>query len=161
MTASRLTHRGEWAQKIDYSEAEQMLRAGATQKDVAEHFGASQSAVSQAITRGMIKVQTNRTDDRAMPWKPIMPEHRHTYLARMLRVAHRRARGMKSAAVMEAQLDTMLKTMTRDGWVVDYDPEQGFIKVPRRLGVDEGLIREPGLDDRGRARRTARPRKTA
>jgi hypothetical protein len=64
---------------------------------------------------------------------------------------------MKSAPVIEAQLDTFLRSMAEGGWVVEYDPEkypdEGFVRVPRREGIDEGLIREPGLDNRGRPKR--------
>jgi hypothetical protein len=158
MATKALTRRGEWKQKIDYSEAEQMLRAGATQAAVAEHFAVSQAAVSNAISRGRIKADTDRTDDRAVPWSPIRREHREKYLVRMLRAAHRRDRGLVNAPVMEAQLNTFIASMERDGWVVDYDPdtEDGFIRVPRREGIDLGYVREPGLDGRGRPRRAPR-----
>lgn len=139
-----------------------MLRAGATQAEVAERFGVSQGAVSNAITRGNIKADTNRTGRRAVPWSPIRPEHRDKYLVRMLRALHRREQGMKSAPVIEAQLDTFLRSMAEGGWVVDYlpdkFPEEGFVRVPRREGIDEGLIREPGLDNRGRPRRPKKQR---
>src|SRR5690348_2089893 len=153
----RLTQRGRWAQKIDYKEAEQMLRAGRTQGEVAERFGVTQGAVSNAITRGNIKADTGRTGQRAVPWHPLRPEHRDKYLVRMLRAAHRRERGLKSAPVLEAMLDTFLRSMKEGGWVIDYDPEnhpdEGFVRVPRRDGIDLGLIREPDLDNRGRRRR--------
>lgn len=139
-----------------------MLRAGQTQAQVAAHFGVSQGAVSNAISRGNIKADTNRTERRAVPWTPIRPEHRDKYLVRMLRALHRREMGMKSAPVIEAQLDTFLRSMEEGGWVVDYDPvkhpEEGFIRVPRREGIDEGLIREPGLDNRGRPKRPKKAR---
>ena len=158
----RLTQRGAWAQKLDYSEAEQMLRSGQTQAQVAAHFGVSQGAVSNAITRGNIKADTNRTERRAVPWTPIRPEHRDKYLVRMLRAHHRREMGMKSAPVIEAQLDTFLRSMAEGGWVIDYDPEKdpenGFVRVPRREGIDLGLIREPGFDNRGRPRRVNKKR---
>ena len=153
----RLTTRGAWAQKIDYSEAEQMLRAGATQQEVADHFGVSQGAVSNAIRRGALKADTNRPERRAVPWSPVLPQHRDQYLVRMLRAAHRRDQGLGSAAVIEAQLDKFLEAVERDGFVVDYRPDldekRGFVRVPRRQGVDEWLVREPQLDDRGRPRR--------
>jgi DNA-binding CsgD family transcriptional regulator len=157
MTATvRLTRRGAWAQKLDYSEAEQMLRAGATQQEVADRFDVSQAAVSNAIRRGVIKADTNRTETRAVPWSPIAPEHRDQYLVRMLRAYHRREKGLKSAPVIEAQLDTFLRKVEEGDWVVDYSPTDGFVRVPRREGVDLGLVREPGLDNRGRPRRAAR-----
>jgi hypothetical protein len=142
-----------WRQKVDYKEAEQMLRAGKTQQEVAEHFGVSQSAVSLGIKRANIKADTNRAEGRAVPWHPIAIQWRDQYLARMLRAAHRRNQGIKSSAFTEAQLDTFLRAMTEQGFVIDYDDETGFHKVPRRLGVDFGMVKEPMLDDRGRKRK--------
>jgi hypothetical protein len=152
--SSPLTRRGLWAQKLDYNEAEQMLRAGATQQEVAERFGVSQAAVSNAIRRGVITADTNRADTRAVPWSPIEKRHRDRYLVRMLRAHHRRSMGMRSAPVIEAQLDTFLRKIGEGDWVVDYSPEDGFIRVPRREGIDLGLIREPHLDDQGEPRET-------
>lgn len=133
-----------------------MLRAGATQQAVADKFGVTQAAVSRAIDRGVIRVDTGRVPGRALPWSPIRPEHRNLYAARILRAWHRRQSGEVSSAWWESKLDTCLETMDREGWVFDYDPDEGFKRVPRRLGVDLGLVREPGLDDRGRPRRRAK-----
>ncbi len=144
----------DWAKQIDYSEAEQLLRTGMTQKEVGARFGVTQGAIALAISRGNIKIKTGRAEGRALPWHPIEVEHRDKYLARMLRAHHRREQGLKSAAVIEAQLDAFLKSLAESDMVVDYDPdtEDGFTRVPRRLGVDHGLVREPNLDDRGRPR---------
>lgn len=161
MSRKPLTRRGEYSQKIDYSEAEQMLRAGATQQEVADRFGVSQAAISNAVARGRIDMAPRRPEGRAIPWTPIKLEHRQDYLARMLRAAHRREQGMTSSSFWESRLDGFLRAMEDGGWVVDYDPDEGFKKVPRRLGVDQGLVREPHLDDRGRVRRRPKLRKTA
>ena len=141
-------------QRLDYSEAEQMLRAGKTQQEVAAHFGVQQPAVSLAIRRGNIKdVAYDRTasDESAIPWHPIRPEHRSRYLVRMLRAAARRQRGEKSAPVIEAQLDKFLEQAEKMDFVVHYDPDtdEGWFRVERRPGVDKGLIRDPYLDDNG------------
>lgn len=141
-------------QRIDYAEAEKMLRAGATQQEVADRFGVTQPAVNRAIWRGRIKDITYdraATDESGVPWHPIKPEHRSRYLVRMLRAAARRDRGEKSAPVLEAQLDSFLKQVDDMDFVVHYDPdtEDGFFRVPRRVGVDKGLIRDPYLDDNG------------
>ena len=153
MSRRPLTRKGEHTQKIDYSEAEQLLRAGATQAEVAEKFGVTQAGISRAISRGMIQIDTGRAEGPALPWSPITLEHRNLYPARILRAWHRRQNGLVSSAWWESKLDTCLETMEREGWVWDYDPEEGFSRVPRRHGVDLGLVREPDLDDRGRRRR--------
>ena len=143
MSKKPLTRRGEYHQKIDYSEAEQMLRAGATQQQVADKFGVSQAAVSNAIARGMIEYKTNRPKTSGVPWSPVAPEHREQYLVRMLRAAQRREEGLTNSPFWEDRLDGFLRKMEEEGWVVDYDPSEGFKRVPRRPGVDLGLVREP------------------
>lgn len=140
-------------QRIDYAEATQMLRSGATQQEVADRFGVSQAAVSANIKRGNIKIEyPNQTEGRSVPWHPIRPEHRDRYLIRMLRAAHRREQGLKSAPVLEAMLDKFLQAAEERDFVVDYDPdtEEGFFRVERRQGIDTGLVKDPDLDDRGR-----------
>lgn len=142
-------------QRLDYAEAAKMLRAGATQQEVADHFGVGQAAVSRAIARGVIKgveYDRTKTDESAIPWYPIRAEHRNRHLARMLRAAGRRERGEQSAEVVEAQLNLFLRSAKELDFVVHYDPdtEQGWFRVPRRKGIDTGLIRDPFKDDHGR-----------
>ncbi|HLN78767.1 MAG TPA: hypothetical protein VK204_17110 [Nocardioidaceae bacterium] len=149
----RKQHSGGGVQKIDYSEATQMLRSGKTQREVADHFGVTQAAVSANIKRGNIKIEyPNQTEGRSVPWHPILPEHRDRYLIRMLRANHRREQGLANAPVLEAMLDKFLVAAEEQDFVVTYDPdtEEGFFRVPRRVGIDEGLIRNPDLDDEGR-----------
>lgn len=140
--------------RIDYAEAGQMLRRGMTQQEVADRYGVSQGAVSAAIARGVIKdiaYDRTATDETAIPWHPVRPEHRNLHLARMLRAAARRRRGESSAPVVEAQLDKFLQSAEQADFVVHYDPdtERGWFRVPRRVGIDTGLIRNPYLDDDG------------
>lgn len=153
MTQQRQQHRAGGVQRINYAEATQLLRAGATQREVAEKFGVTQAAVSANVKRGNIKVEyPNQTEGRAVPWHPIRVEHRDRYLIRMLRANHRREQGLKSAPVLEAMLDKFLEAAEEQDFVVTYDPdtEEGFFRVPRRIGIDEGLVRNPDLDDQGR-----------
>ena len=145
---------GAGVQRIDYSVAERMLRAGATQREVADHFGVTQPAVNRAIWRGRIKdITYDRAtkDESGIPWHPIMSEHRSRYLIRMLRAAARRQRGEKSAPVIEAQLDSFLEQLHQHDFVIHYEPrsEEGFFRVPRREGIDTGYVRDPYVDDNG------------
>lgn len=139
-------------QRIDYSEAEQLLRQGRTQEEVASRFGVTQSAVATAISRGRIKfVYEKSPHGRAMPWR-VNAEHQQMYLARMLRAYHRRQQGLTNAPPLERMLDSFLRSMERDDAVVHYDPEldEGFIRVKRRPGVDDHpIIRRDDLDDAG------------
>ena len=142
-------------QRIDYAEAAVLLRAGRTQQEVADRFGVSQPAVNRAIWRGRIKgVSYDRTEmgQSFIPWRPLLAQHRSKYPAKMLRAAARRARGQASAPVTAAQLNQFLRSLDAHGAVVHYDPEtpEGFFYVPRRVGIDIGLIRNPYLDDDGR-----------
>jgi hypothetical protein len=124
------------AQRIDYKEAEQMLRSDRTQREVADHFGVTQAAVSAAIRRGVIKHEYDHlAKGRAMPWK-VRTEHQNHYLARMLRAYHRRQQGLTSAAPWEYGLGNFLRAVERDNFVVTYEPDtdQGFFRVHRRPG---------------------------
>ena len=69
----------------------------------------------------------------------------------MLRAAARRDDGRGNSPVIEAQLDLFLRRLSELDAVVHYDPdtEEGFFRVPRRHGIDKGLVREPHLDDDG------------
>lgn len=141
------------AQRIDYNEAEQMLRAGKTQQEIADRFGVTQAAISAAIKRGAIKhAYEVEMEGRAMPWR-VRQEHQHRYLARMIRAWHRRQHGLKSAPPFERMLDSFLESVDRDGFVVTYLPdiEEGFVRVERRPGIDDHpLLRRDDLDERGR-----------
>ena len=71
-----------------------------------------QPAVNRAIWRGRIKVEgydRTETEESAIPWHPIRPEHRSRYLARMLRAAARRERGEQNAPILDAQLDGFMR----------------------------------------------------
>lgn len=137
-----------------------LLRSGKTQQMVADLFGVTQGAIAAAIRRGVIAYEKDRPAERAMPWSPIREEHRQKYLARMLRAAHRRDVGMENAPPIERMLDNFLADMEERDFVIDYvaDSDEGFYRVPRRHGIDEGYVREPGLDDKGRPVRKPRNR---
>ena len=157
MTATMMRRPGG-AQRIDYKKAEMMLRSGATQQEVADLFGVTQGAIAAAIRRGVVKYKKGRPADRAMPWSPIREEHRQKYLARMLRAAHRRESGMENAPPIERMLDSFLRDVEERDYVVTYEPdtEEGFFRVPRRHGIDEGLVREPDINDDGTPKRQRR-----
>lgn len=137
--------RGSGRQKLDYSEAEQMLRAGATQQDVAEKFGVSQSAVSLAIRRGNIKHDTGF--ERLLPWH-MRAEHVNLAIPRGLRLAMRVARRDAESERMPEYLrregEGFIRTLEELDAVIHYDPDTPpfWFRVPRRHGVDNGLIRE-------------------
>jgi hypothetical protein len=123
-----------------------MLREGATQRDVAEKFGVSQAAVSIAISRGNIKHDTGF--ERRLPWK-MKGEHVSLAIPRGLRLAMRVQEGGAEAERMPEYLrkegEGFIRTLDELDAVIHYDPEVApyFFRVPRRHGIDEGLVREP------------------
>lgn len=138
-----MTRRSEGVQRLDYSEAEQMLRAGATQQEVADRFGVSQSAVSVAISRGRIKFDTGFT--KRLPWV-VKKEHHNLAIPRMLRLAIRVQAGDDMDPRLAEQARGFIRNLESLDAVVHYDPEVApyFFRVQRRHGIDRGLVREPG-----------------
>lgn len=167
MGATRRKKTPGGVQRIDYSEAEQMLRSGKTQQEVADKFGVTQAAIAGAIARGRIAYDkpargSRPKEDRAVPWSPIRPEHRDKYLYRILRAHHKREKGEPNSPQWEIMLDAFLRSAEEEDFVIGYWPEtdEGFYRIARREGIDEGLIRNPeyGDDDkpvRSRRRKAA------
>lgn len=141
-------------QKLDDSRVEQLLRAGKTQLEVVaiyrqEGVDVTQSAISQAISSGRIKVNTDRNSG-GIPWK-LRPEHRHLHAARMLRTQARLDAGLEVGASLLSQVTTWREGLEIENSVITYDPEtkEGFWRVPRRPGIDTGWVRDPNVDDEG------------
>lgn len=152
MTATNITP-SDRGRKIELRRAEQLLREGRSQREVAELMGVSQPAISQAISRGEIHFENKRfAKGKAVPWT-VAPQHKDQHLVRMLRVRHRKDQGLTSAGPLERMYATFIRQMEKDDAVVTYDPEtpDGFYRVRRRPGVDDHpLIRRDDLSDRGR-----------
>lgn len=147
-------------QKLDDKLVEQMLRAGKTQMEVVDYYRAkgievTQSAISQAIKVGRIKIDTNRAGG-GIPWK-LKPEHRHLHAARMLRTLARLESGRPIGKTLESQVESWVRGLQEEDSVIAYDPdtEEGFWRVPRRPGIDLWYYRDPSVDDEGYARTRA------
>lgn len=140
--------RGSGKQRLDYSKAEQMLRAGATQLEVAQKFDVSQSAVSLAISRGNIKFETGF--ERLLPWH-MAREHVNLSIPRGLRLAMRVQRGETEGMpdYLRQQGEGFLRTLDEMDAVIHYDPDVApfWFRVPRRPGIDLGLVREPEIEE--------------
>jgi hypothetical protein len=107
--------------------------------------------VSLAIRRGNIKHETGF--HRRLPWR-MHPEHINLSIPRALRLAIRIQDGETAdmPAYLKHQGEGFIRTLDEMDAVVHYDPEVApfWFRVPRRHGVDEGLIREPErLDEAG------------
>lgn len=129
---------------MDYKEAEQLLRAGATLTEVALKQGVTPAAVSLNITRGNIKFETGRK--RMLPWH-MKPEHRNMSIPRSLRLAERIQRGETEDMpdYLRQTGEGFIRKLEELDAVIHYDPdvEPYWFRVPRRHGIDRGLIREP------------------
>lgn len=141
-------------QKLDDKEVERLLRAGKTQEDVVEIYRGkgiqiAQSTISQAISAGRIKVNTNRHTG-GIPWK-LKPEHRHLHAARMLRTQARLDAGLEVGKSLQKQVTSWIAGLEADNSVIHYDPEtpEGFWRIERREGIDQWWVRDPNLDDHG------------
>lgn len=131
-------------QKLDYAEATKMLRAGGTQRQVADRYGVTVAAVSAAISRGRIKHETGYR--RILPWR-MKTEHTAMAVPRMLRLAERIRLGQDEGMpdYLRAQGEGFTRQLERMNAVIHYDPDLPpyWFRVPRREGIDTGLIREP------------------
>ena len=141
-------------QKLDDSEVEQLLRSGLSQMAVVAMYrekgvDVTQSAISQAISTGRIKVDTDRAAG-GIPWL-LKPEHRHRHAARMLRTQARLDSGHTVGQSLLPQVTQWRAGLEAEDSVIHYDPdtEEGFWRVPRRGGVDGWWVRDPLLDNDG------------
>lgn len=155
----RTPQSGPWSRlegnkKIDDSEVEQLLRSGWSQMRVVRLYAdrgliVSQSAISQAITAGRIKVDTDRGTS-GVPWR-LKPEHRHRHAARMLRTQARLDAGKTIGSTLAVQVESWRAGLELEDSVVHYDPDtpEGFWRVPRRPGIDTWWYRDPNIGDDG------------
>ena len=138
-------------QKLDDKEVEALLRSGWSQMRVVRMYrdkgvDVTQSAISQAITTGRIKIDTDRATG-GIPWL-LKPEHRHRHAARMLRTQARLDAGHDIGQSLIPQLKAWRARLEREDSVIHYDPDtdEGFWRVPRRAGVDLWWVRaQPNL----------------
>jgi hypothetical protein len=135
---------------------EKLVDKGMTHGEIAEyltstlHTQVTRSAVSVALSRaGRVK---RRGEDKATPaeWT-VLPEHANKVDLHMLRVNKRLRDGKAVRDVDVERHRHWLQRLEEADAVVHYEPRSraGFWWVPRRHGIDEGLVREPGLDDEG------------
>lgn len=101
----------------------------------------SRSAVSVALFKaGETSGNRGRYRDE-VPWSPIRPEHHNDYRQMMLRAGARISRGLPVSRQQRKEFESFARRLKDAGAVIHYDPDQGFIAVKARDGVDTGLIR--------------------
>lgn len=133
------------------------LRKGLTQKQVAEEweresgFRVTRSAIGMAMARYNLtgRRQRGRYED-LIPWY-VLPEHRESADAKVLRLEGRRRRGKPLNERDATRLANWRRDLLAQDAVVHYDPEteQGWWWVPRRP-TDDDIIRYPPKSKRKR-----------
>lgn len=88
----------------------------------------------------------------SFPWT-LRPEHRSLEPAKVIRWHARVQRGEPLTPSDRARYERALAHMRAGDLVIHYDPstERGWMLVPRRKGVDKGIVREPDAPSRARA----------
>lgn len=84
-----------------------------------------------------------RAQVESVPWK-LRPEHMMSEPARAIRIRGRLDAGLPVADKDRARLERVEARLAEVGGVLTYDAAtpQGWAIVPRRPGVDQGIIRE-------------------
>lgn len=123
---------------------EQLLGAGLTQKQIAERYQVSRSAIAMAISR--LGLRSARPRERYMdtlPWT-LSPRHRYDRDAKNLRLEGRRRRGLSLSDEEIQRLTAWRAELDRLNAVIVYDArtESGFYWLPRNES-DDDIIRRP------------------
>lgn len=133
------------------SELEAWVNQGMTHDQIVEkikrekHVDVTRSAVSVALSRAG---RTTRTiEDKAVPWV-IRPEHSNKIDLHLLRVHKRITEGEQVRDSDRRRYESWKAKLDAEDAVVHYEPRSaaGFWWVPRRPGIDNGLIREPDVE---------------
>lgn len=136
--------------KLPDSTTLRRLRAqGHTQKEIADAYGASESAVWKALQRaGYIDPQMNYKN--ILPWD-IDDAHKATAVMEKFRSIVKQKKGVPLRPDEEAQLNRWLDELNENELVVNYHPEApansaslkgGFYYVPKSP-ADDWIIRRP------------------
>lgn len=124
-----------------------LRRAHWTTAKIADEYGVTPAAVSAALGREGKSEDRRRYPD-LIPWR-VKSEHQGDYALRMLRWEGRRRNGELAKHNLK-QLTSWKAALRREGVVIDYDPQRGFVKVPRQMSDDEdALVRRPSPPESG------------
>jgi hypothetical protein len=136
--------------KLPDSTTLRRLRAqGHTQKEIAQAYGASESAVWKALQRaGYIDPQINYKD--ILPWE-IDAAHKATAVMERFRSIVKQKKGVELRPDEQILLDRWLQDLAANELVVNYHPaapanaastKGGFYYVPKSVD-DDWIIRKP------------------
>lgn len=127
---------------------ERLAREGKTDGQIVTYLRDHENIV---VTRQAISAWRRRRGDqkrtmspRAMPWK-LRSEHLQTEPARVIRWHARVERGDPLSPADRVRYERAVEHLKENNLVFHYDPSapQGWFLVPRRKGIDLGLVREP------------------
>ena len=128
---------------------ERLDRENKTDMQIVQHLAEHENVhvTRQAISawrrrRGLARRQVQ---PKAVPWK-LRPEHVHSALAKAIRIHGMVQQGLTINDDDRARYERVMERLAQDDVVIHYDAdtEQGWFLVPRRPGVDDGIVREPG-----------------
>ena len=131
----------------DLNEARRWLQEGKTYAWIVEEYKRKYNIETALSTWSMLRRREGIPrrivrDEELMPWA-VKKEHRYSNPAAMLRAEARRRAGQPLSPKIEKALDSWLATLQHENAVVHYDPERGWLYVPRREGIDTDLVRVP------------------
>lgn len=137
-----------------------LMREGKTDGQIVTYLREHENI---AVTRQAISAWRRRLGERkrpmaprAVPWK-LRPEHLTSEPARVVRWHARVERGASLSHGERQRYEKALAYLRENDLVFHYDPdsEQGWFLVPRRPGIDTGVVRVP--DAMARAQPPTRP----
>lgn len=133
----------------DLSEALGWLREGRTYQWIVDEYvrkyGVRTTVSMWSALRRRYGIERRIVRDRELiPWQ-VDAQHRHAHAAAMLRAEGRRRAGKPLTTRAADSLGVWRDCLASEGTVVHYDraSASGWSYVPRRLGIDLDLIREP------------------
>lgn len=124
------------------------MREGRTDGQIVKHL---QTHENIYVTRQAISAWRKRRgadmrplSPKAVPWN-LREEHRQTEPAKVIRWHARVERGEELSPADQVRYDRALEHLRAHDLVFHYEPdtEQGWFLVPRRPGVDTGIVRVP------------------
>lgn len=141
---------------LPQQKVERLARAGLSNKEIQDRLFREDGV---DVTRAALSMFRKRHDlprlraryDTLIPWT-VRAEHANLFMAKMLRTEGQIRAGKEIPESTAAQHAAWRRRLEEADAVVHYDGEtaEGWWLVPRRHGIDKGLIRDPGLDDDGK-----------
>jgi hypothetical protein len=116
-----------------------------TQKEIAEQYHVTRQTVGYWLKRcGMVRPGNMMSHKDFLPWD-IRAEDHNDSIARALRWYSKRAQGVPLAIPEQREVERLTDFLKREGLVVDYSREKGFVLRRRKPGRDKAtdVIRRP------------------